>query len=227
MLVKDWMIKDVITIDANSPMQQAINLMMENDINILPVTEAGHLVGIVTDRDIRSASPSDSSLLDFQQVLYRISRLTVWDIMSRDVVTVALDHTVEETAEILLSHKFSGCPVVDDEGQIRGIITKIDLFKVLITVTGLHEKGVQFGLLLEDRLGAIQEITDLMRQHSVRIVSLLGTSEKAPEGYRKVYIRLFHPGREKLPQLIQKLRGMTKILYMVDHEENNREIYEE
>ncbi len=227
MLVKDWMIKNVITIDINSPMQHAINLMMEHGISILPVTEEGKLVGIVTDRDIKSASPSDASLLDFQQILYHISRLTVGGIMSSDVVTVPLDYTVEETAEVLLSHKFSGCPVVDHQGQIRGIITKIDLFKVLIAVSGLQKKGVQFGLLLEDRLGAVQEITDLMRKHSVRIASLMSTSEKAPEGYRKVYLRLSHPGRDTLQQLVDELKAMTKIRYVVDHEANSREIFEE
>ncbi len=226
MLVKDWMIKDVVTIDINAPMQQAINLMMENDISILPVMENGKLAGIVTDRDIRSASPSDASLLDFQQILYHISRLTVGGIMSQNVLTVPLDYTVEETAQALLSRKFSGCPVVDEQGQIRGIITKIDIFKVIMTVSGLQEKGVQFGLLLEDRLGAVQEITDLMRKHSVRITSLMGTSEKAPEGYRKVYLRLNHPGSEKLQQITNELKDLAKIRYLVDHDENRREIYD-
>ena len=58
MLVKDWMSKKVITVDVNDSMQHAINLLMENDISMMPVLEEGKLVGVVTDRDLKRASPS-------------------------------------------------------------------------------------------------------------------------------------------------------------------------
>ncbi len=130
MLVKNWMIKPVVTIDVNETMQQAINLMMEHGVSILPVTENGNLAGIVTDRDIKSASPSDVVLLDFQHIVFHLSRLAVGAIMTRKVVTVPLDYTVEETAQILFENRFSGVPVVDEQGHVQGIITKTDLFKV-------------------------------------------------------------------------------------------------
>lgn len=60
MLVKDWMNKNVITLDVTDTMQHAINIVMENKISLMPVMEDGKLVGIVTDRDLKRASPSDS-----------------------------------------------------------------------------------------------------------------------------------------------------------------------
>jgi acetoin utilization protein AcuB len=226
MLVKDWMSKEVITIDASEPMQHAINLLMEHNISMLPVMEDGKLVGIVTDRDLKRASPSDATLMDIQQVLYHLSRLEVGAIMSRYPVTVPIDFTIEESAEILLKNNISGCPVVDGEGEIRGVITKNDLFKALISLSGLGKRGVQFGFLLEDRPGSIKEVTDVIRAHGARLGSIMSSYEKAPEGFRLVYIRAFKVDRDRMPELECELKAKAKMIYMVDHRENKREIFE-
>jgi acetoin utilization protein AcuB len=225
MLVRDWMSKNVITLDVTDTLQQAINISLDHHVSILPVLEDGRLVGIVTDRDLKRASPSDAALLDIQQILYHLSRLEVGAIMSRYPITVPPDCTIEETAEILKENKISGAPVVDSDGKIVGIITKNDLFKAMIFLTGLSKRGVQFGLLLEDRPGSIKEITDIIRGHHARLVSILSSYEKAPEGFRHVYIRAFNIDREKMPQLIDELRTKARLLYVVDHRENKREIF--
>lgn len=225
MLVKDWMSTNVITLHVNDTMQDAINVSMEQHISMMPVMEEGKLVGIVTDRDLKRASPSDATLLDIQQIMYHLSRLEVGAIMTRYPITVPLDYTVEETAEVLLTNGISGAPVVDQKGEIRGIITKNDLFKAMISLSGLTKKGLQFGFLLEDNPGSIKEVTDIIRKYSGRLVSILSSYENAPEGYRKVYIRAFDIDREALPRLIEELKAAAKMLYMVDHRENKREIY--
>ncbi len=225
MLVCQWMSKNVITIEATEPMQQAINLMMDNHISMLPVMEEGKLVGIVTDRDLKRASPSDATLMDIQQVLYHLSRLEVGAIMSRYPITVPEDFTVEETAEVLLSNRISGCPVADKEGNITGVITKNDLFKAVISLSGLSKRGVQFGFLLEDKPGSIKEVTDVLRKYNARLVSIMSSYEKAPEGHRHVFIRAFDLDRGVLPQLEAELKEKGNMLYMVDHRDNKREIF--
>lgn len=227
MLVKDWMSKKVITVDVGDTMQHAINLTMEHQISILPVLDEGKLVGVVTDRDLKRASPSDAAAVDIQQIIYHISRVEVGAIMSRHPATVPLNYTIEETAECLLKNKVSGVPVVDEEGNVRGIITKNDLFKAMITLSGLSKRGVQFGLRLEDRPGSIKEITDMIRSHGARLVSILTSYEKAPEGFRNVYIRAFNIDRERLEPLKEEIRQKAKLLYVVDHRENKREIFGE
>ena len=76
MLVKDWMSKNVVTVDVNDTMQRAINLMMDHRISMAPVMDQGKLVGILTDRDLRRAAPSDVAVMDVRQILYHITRLT-------------------------------------------------------------------------------------------------------------------------------------------------------
>jgi acetoin utilization protein AcuB len=226
MLVKDWMSTNVITLNVNDTMQDAINVSMEHHISLMPVMEEGKLVGIVTDRDLKRASPSDATLLDIQQIIYHLSRLEVGAIMSRYPITVPLDYTVEETAEVLLTNGISGAPVVDQKGEIRGVITKNDLFKAMISLSGLTKRGLQFGFLLEDSPGSIKEVTDIIRKYNGRLVSILSSYEKAPEGLRNVYIRSFDIDRDALPRLKEELKAAAKMLYMVDHRENKREIYE-
>ena len=206
MLVKDWMSTNVITLNVNDTMQDAINLSMEHHISLMPVMEEGKLVGIVTDRDLKRASPSDATLLDIQQIMYHLSRLEVGAIMSRYPITVPLDFTVEETAEVLLTNGISGAPVVDQKGEIRGVITKNDLFKAMISLSGLTKRGLQFGFLLEDSPGSIKEVTDIIRKYNGRLVSILSSYEKAPEGLRNVYIRSFDIDRDALP----RLKGRTQ-----------------
>jgi acetoin utilization protein AcuB len=225
MLVKDWMNKNVITLDVTDTMQHAINIVMENKISLMPVMEDGKLVGIVTDRDLKRASPSDAARLDMQQILYHVARLEVGAIMSRYPITVPLDHTIEEAAEILVENKISGCPVVDENGEIKGIITKNDLFKALISLSGLSKKGVLFGFLIEDRAGSIKEITDIIRKYDARLCSILGSYERAPEGHRYVYIRAFDIARDKMDRLEEELKAVAKMLYMVDHREDRRKIF--
>jgi len=231
MLVKDWMSTKVVTLEVGDTMQHAINLSVEHDISIMPVLEEGKLVGIVTDRDLKRASPSPAAAMDIQQVLYHLSRLEVGAIMTRHPIAVPEDYTIEEAAGVLLGNRISGAPVIGEQGDICGIITKNDLFKALIALSGLNKRGIQFGLLLEDRPGSIKEVTDVVRKHGGRLVSILTTYEKAPEGYRYVYIRAFHIERDALEHIkddIRKiLKDKTRLIYMVNHQENRREIYPE
>jgi acetoin utilization protein AcuB len=226
MLVRDWMSTNVITIESTEPMQQAINLLMEHHVGMLPVMEEGKLVGIVTDRDLKRASPSDATLMDIQHVLYHLSRLEVGAIMSRYPITIADDFTMEEAAEVLLNNGISGAPCVDKDGRITGVITKNDMFKAFIALSGLAKRGVLFGFLLEDRAGSIKDVTDLIRKYNARLVSILTSYEKAPEGYRYVYIRAHNVNRETLPQLEQELKQAGKLLYRVDHRANTRAFYD-
>ena len=97
MLVKNWMSKDVITIEANDSMSRATNLLKEHDIRMLPVMKNGKLVGVVTDRDLKRASASDATTLEIHELLYLISHIKIKEIMTKAPVTVHPDITVEET----------------------------------------------------------------------------------------------------------------------------------
>ncbi|MBW1909780.1 MAG: CBS domain-containing protein [Deltaproteobacteria bacterium] len=226
MLVKNWMSKTVITVDVNDSMHDAMKLLKEHNIRMLPVLEEDELVGIITDRDIKRASASDATTLEIHELTYLMIRIKVIDVMNKDPITVRFDHTVEETAEVLLKNKISGAPVVGDKGNVVGIITQTDLFRALISLTGIGKKGIQFAFQLEDRPGSIKDVCDVIRSYNGRLVSILSTYERVPEGYRKVYIRAYNIDRSKLQQIQEEFKDDVALLYMVDHLENKREIFQ-
>jgi len=225
MLVKDWMSKTVITVDVNDSLHGAMKLLKQNNISMLPVMKKGKLVGIVTDRDLKRASASDATTLEVHELLFLITKIKVQEIMTKDPVTIPVDFTVEEAAEGLLENKISGAPVVDPDGKVIGTITKGDLFRVLIALTGVGKRGIQFAFEVEDRPGSIRELADIVRRYGGRMVSILSTYEHVREGYRKVFIRMYGVERDQLPRLEKELGEKAKYLYLVDHRENRREIF--
>jgi len=225
MLVKDWMSRTVITIDANDSMQDAMKLLKDHEIRMLPVLEYGKLVGIVTDRDLKRASASDATTLEIHELLYLISNIKVKEIMTQNPITVPIDHTVEETAQILLKNEISGVPVLGHDGAIAGTITQADLFRVIISLTGVDQKGIQLALQIEDTPGAISESINIIRKYGGRIMSILSSNEHAREGCRRIYIRTYDIDRQKLEALKNALREKATLLYLVDHRESNRIIY--
>jgi len=225
MLVKDWMSKKVITIDEEASMQDVLRLMKQNNIYRLPVMKKENLVGIVTDRDLRSASISDATSLEAHEFLYFIQKRKVKEIMTKNPITIPLDYTVEEAALIFLDNRISGAPVVNRNGDVIGIITQTDLFRVLISLTGIGESDIQFAFELEDRPGSIKEITDIIREKSGQLVSILTSYDRVPAGYRNVYIRAHGIDRNNFSLTKRQLQDKARMLYMIDHAQNKREIY--
>ena len=225
LLVENWMNPNVITVDADDSMLDATKLLKEHNIRHLPVLEKGKLVGVITDRDLKRAAPSDATALEAHELLYLIANIKVREIMTRNPITVPYNYTIEEAAELLLQARISGMPVVNKDGDVIGTITQTDLFKVLISLTGVGKKGVQFAFLLEDRAGSIKDVADVIRAYGGRMASILSSYEKAPEGHRYVYIRMYDVNQEKMPQLKEDLKKKAKVLYIVDSRDNKREIF--
>jgi len=215
MLVKDWMSKDPITINDDTSMMKAIHLMKQNRFRRLPVLQEGRLVGIVSDRDLKEASPSKATTLDVHELYYLLSELQVKDIMTRDPITVAPDDTVEHAAQLMLENTISGLPVTDEKGAVVGILTQSDVFRAFIHITGILQGGVQFALRLEDRPGLIKEVVDLLRSKGARFVSLLTSYTSAQEGYRDVYLRVKNLSPEAIVAAEKELAIPHEVLYVI------------
>ena len=227
MLVRDWMSKNVITIGVDNAMQDATAILKQHRIRILPVVQNGKLVGIITDRDLKRASASDATSLEIHELLYLLMRIKIKDIMTRNSIAVPLEWTVEETAELLLNNKISGAPVVDEKDMVVGVITQTDLFRVLMSLTGIHAGGIQFAFKTKDYPGSIKELADVIREFGGQMVSILSSYDKVPEGYRMVYIRMRHIDRERLASLQKRLMEKAVLLYIIDQREDRREFFEE
>lgn len=225
MLVKNWMTEKVVTVGPNSSMQDAIRMMKEHHIRILPVMKNDNIVGVVTDNDIKRASASDATTLEIHELLYLISEIKIKEIMNKKPVTVPFDFTIDEAAKIMTLNKINGVPVVDHKGHLVGVITQTDISKALISLTGTEGKGIQFAFLIEDRPGSVKELTDIIREFGGRLLSILTSYDRAPAGKRNLYVRTFALDRQQLPDLKKRLTRHAKLIYMVDHRENVREIY--
>ncbi|MBW1676304.1 MAG: CBS domain-containing protein [Deltaproteobacteria bacterium] len=214
MLVKGWMTDDVITAGEDTTMMKAFIIMKEKKIRSLPVVnKKGRLLGIVTDRDLRDASPSKATTLDVYELNYLISTIKIKDLMTKNLVFVRPDETVEFAAILMLENKISSLPVINDKDSLIGIITQTDIFKVLINITGVYTGGIQFAFSLEDRPGSIREVTDVIRSYGGRVASLLSTRETAEEGCHNVYIRTSPLPEDKLRGLVKELEEKFVVLY--------------
>ena len=115
--------------------------------------------------------------------------------------------------------------MIDRYGDIVGTITKNDLFRTLISLTGEERRGIQFGMEVKDRSGSIKEVTDTIREYGGRMASILTSYDMAPEGFRRVYIRMYGIDRFKVNKLKEALKEKATLLYMVDRRETTRETF--
>jgi acetoin utilization protein AcuB len=195
-------------------MMKASIIMKEKNIRSLPIlNKKGKLAGIVSDRDLRDASPSKATSLDVHELNYLISTIKIEDLMTRNIVVVRPDETVEFAAILMLENKISSLPVINDEGSLVGIITQTDIFRVLINITGVYTGGMQFAFSLEDRPGSIREVSDAIRSYGGRLVSILSTREGAEEGRHNVYIRTRSLPEDKTRDLLRNLENKFVVLY--------------
>ena len=218
MLIKDWMTEDPITITDETSMIKAIHIMNEHRFRRLPVVSQGKLVGMVTDRDLKEASPSKATTLDVHELYYLLAELQVQEIMSRNPISVSQNDTVEHAAQIMLEHTISGLPVVDAEGNLTGILTQSDVFRAFMHITGVLQGGVQFALRLEDRPGLIKEVVDLLRGRGARFVSLLSSYAAVQEGFREVYLRVKNLTPEEVAAAEAELASRYEVLYVIQDE---------
>ena len=126
----DVMTKEPLTIAPGETIGQADELMSENNIRQIPVVNGRDLVGIVTDRDIRSFL--SSSLLGDPEARERVLRATVRDVMTTAPIFLSPNDDLEEAVELLIEEKVGGIPVVDESEGLVGIVTYIDLLRCFL-----------------------------------------------------------------------------------------------
>ena len=172
MLVKGRMSSPVITIDENTPVMEALDMMRKKNIRRTPVLDkSGNMVGIVSDKDLLNAGPSDATSLSVWEINYLLSRLVVKEVMTRDVLTIQVDTPIEEAAYVMANNKIGGLPVLDN-GQLVGLITETDLFKVFLELMGAQDAGVRVTAVVAEKPGELDVITHAIAEGGGNFVSL-------------------------------------------------------
>ena len=141
MLVGERMTRDPIVVRDDTPIDKALKIMRDNQVRRLPVlNDKGALVGIISERDLLYASPSPATSLSIYELHYLLSKVKVAAVMTTEVITVTEDTPLQEAARIMADNKIGGLPV-ERKGELVGIITETDLFKIFLELLEAQEVG--------------------------------------------------------------------------------------
>lgn len=155
MLVKDFMTRDPVTLGPDDSLARATEVTHTRRIRHLPVVTGGQrLAGLISDRDIRLATPSPLALGEPERV-ESFERTPVAAVMTRDVITVSPNEPIEGAAHLLCKHRIGSLPVVDGEGRLQGIVTHTDLLRALIHTLGGNEPSSRIEVALPDEPGEL------------------------------------------------------------------------
>jgi len=181
MLVRDVMTYNVITVPSTIPILEAERFLESHRFERLPVVDKGKLVGIVTKDTLLKASPSPATSLSRGELLYLLSKLTVKEIMKKNVVTVAPATTIERATEIAQENRV-GCLVVVEEERVVGILTTNDIFyKVVNPLFGIGEKGKRIIVYGAGEVEQVQKVFDCVKKAGFKIKTFwqpMGTEKK-------------------------------------------------
>jgi acetoin utilization protein AcuB len=183
--------RNPVTIAPDASFYDARNLIHEKGVRHLPVVDKkGRLMGIVTDRDIREAAPSDATLLSVQELHYLLGKLKVSAFMTPKgkLITITPDAVIEEAVQLMHDHKI-GCLPVLEEGKLYGIFTETDALDHFVDIFGLKQKGTRLTIALGDKPGTMLGVFEIFKKHNVNVTSMV-TPSFMVEGKRIAAIRI-------------------------------------
>lgn len=187
MFVASRMTPDPVTITPATTVADASELMRTHKFRRLPVVADKKIVGIVTDRDLMEVSPSPATTLSIFELNYLLAKMQVKDIMTQNVVTIGVGATVEEAALVMYNNRIGGLPVVDDSGQVAGLITETDIFKCFVDIMGLPGGKTRLTIDVTDKVGVISDIAAVFAGLDVNIGSM--ATYTLPDGRYELVIR--------------------------------------
>jgi acetoin utilization protein AcuB len=194
MFVFNWMTSTLAWINAQDALLKAEELMKTRQVNQILVQDAGKLVGIFSDRDLRDAKASLIYMSSFQGKTLKdlMDTAPVVSFMTKDPVTLYPTDTLEDALSIFNTHRFNGLPVVDEDARPLGILTKADLLRAFEGVLGVNKSTSRIEVLVADKTSDTIRVLEAARRLGVEVVSLL-----------------FEMVKKESPQLVLLLRIAT------------------
>lgn len=209
---------NLVTVEYDDTVLDALHLMREHKIRRLPVLRRGKLVGIITEKDIKEFSPSRASTLDIYEMHNVLAKTEVKEAMTKDVITVSPDDPIERAALILRDMRFGGLPVVEKNGDLVGIITAVDVFDVFVEAMGMRKPGARVNITVEDKPGAIAEIAKILKIHNLNIISLATFFTKERDDKKRDIVIRLSGDKNNVDNAINELKdsgyNVTNVLEM-------------
>lgn len=182
MFVRNFMTKDPITVSLDATLPSTADLMKQHNLKRLPVMDQDKLVGIITEKDVAKALPSPATTLSKYEINYLTEKIRVKDVMTKAVISVSPDTTVEE-ATMIMHEEDVGCLPVLENGKLVGIITERNIYNALTKLFGLDRPGLRVTVQVEDRIGVIADLTTLIKSLNLPIISLATYAASAETAY--------------------------------------------
>lgn len=189
MLVREYMIKPVITVSPDTSVPDAEKMLREHRIRRLPVVDKGKLVGIVTQNKLREVSPSPATSLSVWELNYLLAKMKVKDVMQSGVVTVTPSTTIEEAATLGQERGIGTLPVVEDD-RVVGVITTTDLYRILTEALSFGEAGARLRIHTQTVVAPQGQITEIIAKHGATIVSMFYTAPRPTAAKKDLIIHL-------------------------------------
>ena len=166
---------------------EAFELMKNEGVQRLPVLDNdGNLVGIISEKNITSAAADRKvSIVEFALLL---SKIKVGDVMTKEVITVSVDDPVELAARKMSDNDISILPVVDNNGKLVGIVSRSDLFRLLLELFGTRHYGIRVTFRIKDQKGVIAKLAIALEKIGANIVSI-GNLD-SDQGYSTIIMKI-------------------------------------
>jgi acetoin utilization protein AcuB len=201
LLVKDAMTHEVVVLPPQTTAGEALALCRERRIRHLPVLEGGRLVGIVSDRDLRSATPA----LGDPARAEALGRIVVSEIMASDVTTARPEDPIEEAANAMREKKVGCLPVVEGDALV-GIISSSDVMEALVYLMGAHEPGNRLEVVMPDRPGTLAGVAGIFGELGINIVSAVaGPRRDLPDSSEPGRVAVFRVDTMDLREAVEIL----------------------
>jgi acetoin utilization protein AcuB len=169
-------------------LDKAIQLMRDRKVRQLFVAEGDQVAGVLSRIDLQHVLPSTATTLAVNEMNYQLSRLKVRDYMTRKVVSVAPDTTIEEAARVMHDSDVSGLPVIKS-GRLVGLINRTMMLEIFIEEMGLQVASSRITLELDDTPGQVLSVAQIIRDRGLNIVSI-ATFFHGPTDKRLVVFRV-------------------------------------
>lgn len=208
MIVGKRMSHPLLTISPDMPISEAISMMNTEKVRHLVVVEKNKLVGLVTKNVLESALPSKATTLSIYELNYLIDKITVANVMVKDVFTADEAMPVEEAARIMADNKISCLPVLRGQ-EVVGIITETDLFHIFLELLGARHSGVRFSAEISNELGTIAKLSQAINSVGGDIIAF-GTFAGETLSVSEVTVKVQGVEEKKLKQAIEPF--ITKLL---------------
>ncbi len=212
--IREKMQKNPITISPDASFYEARAIVRDKGVRHLPVVDKHHhLVGLVTDRDIREAAPSDATSLSVHELHYLLGKLKVSAFMTprNKLITISSDTIIEKAVQLMHDKKIGCLPILDGE-KLLGVFTETDVLDLFVDLFGVKTPGTRITLALQDAPGILHDVLEVIKKHNVNLISVV-TPSYTIHGKRIVAIRIQTFDYEKI---VEELKASDYEVLSID-----------